>query len=280
MTDTTNDTISDTINDAINNYYKLKQTYDDKLNKQKQKILKDQSLSIKEKKQKWLREKKRCLVCKKSGGTIFKNENNILSAVCGSSNPCKLNININKGYYSNIRTDYLNLHNEIKSIHTEIIDIKLQLLFNYIDEDKAIKLFEKLRKNLKLFTTEYDRIHLEYLNIVNYGMKNKKLDLLHTNLFIHVQSIKDAVKSYEEEHRNEYISNIVETYTSRIIPLVKKIMEETYRKTVIENDMETLSKPNEPDRTIEVTKLVQSPYTLKDLYVLGSEKPKIISNIF
>ena len=272
--------MTESIDNAIKNYYNLKQTYDDKLTKQKQRILRDPSLSMKEKKQKWLREKKRCVVCKNTGGTIFKDENNVLSAVCGSSRPCKLNININKGFYSNIRTDYLNLHHEIKSIHSDIIDIKLKLLFNYLEEDAAIKKFEKLRKNLKLFTTEYDRIHLEYLKIINYGIKDTSLNLLHTNLFMQVNAIRDAVKNYETENKIEFINEIVETYISRIMPLVKKIMVQTYRLTMMEKDTEVISKPKEPDVSIEVTKLIQSPYTIKDLYVLGPENPKINSNIY
>ena len=272
--------MTNVINDAIDNYYKLKNTYEEKINKQKQKILRDPTLSVKEKRQRWLGVKKKCVICKKNGGTIFKNENNILSATCGSSPPCKLNISINKGYYTNIRTDYLNLLEEIKSLHTEIIDIKLKLLFNYLKEDEALRKFDKLRKNLKLFTTEYDRIQLQYLDIVNYGLKNSKLDVLHTNLFIQVQSIKEAANNYEKENKNSYINNIVETYISRILPLVSNIIEQTYRLTTIEKDTEVIVRPNQPDLTSEVMKLKQSPYTLKDLFILGSEKPKIVSNIY
>lgn len=60
MTSVINNTINDTINDAIENYYKLKHTYEERINKQKQKILRDPSLSIKEKRQKWLGVKKMC----------------------------------------------------------------------------------------------------------------------------------------------------------------------------------------------------------------------------
>ena len=64
------------------------------------------------------------------------------------------------------------------------------------------------------------------------------------------------------------------------MPVVKKIMDQTYRLTMMEKDTEVISKPKEPDVSIEVTKLIQSPYTIKDLYVLGPEKPKINSNIY
>lgn len=272
--------MTEIINGAIDHYYKLKQSYEDKLRKQKFKILRNTNLSVKEKRLQWMQEKKKCIICKKNGGTIFKNKNNILSAICGSKNPCKLNININKGYYTNIRSDYLNLYQEIKSLHTEIIDVKLKLLFNYIPEDEALRHFDKLRKNLKLFTNEFDRVHVVYLNIVNYGIRSQKLDLLHTNLSIQIQTIKTTVKQFEEENKKEYITNIVETYILRILPLVQSISDQTYRLSTIEKDIEVISRPNQPDTTMEVMRLNQTPYTLNDLYILGSVKPKIITNIY
>lgn len=121
---------------------------------------------------------------------------------------------------------------------------------------------------------------MQYLEIVNYGLKNSKLDVLHTNLFIQVQSIKESVNKFENENKKEYINNIIETYISRVMPLVNNIMDQTYRLTTIEKDTETIVRPNQPDITSEVMKLKQMPYTLKDLYILGSEKPKIVSNIY
>ena len=47
-----------------------------------------------------------------------------------------------------------------------------------------------------------------------------------------------------------------------------------------EKDTEIISNPKEPDVSIDVVKLIQSPYTIKDLYVLGPVKPKINSNIY
>ena len=111
-------------------------------------------------------------------------------------------------------------------------------------------------------------------------MKNTSLTILHTNLLVQINAIRDIVKKYELENKTEFITQTIETYVSRIIPIVKKIMDQTYRLTMTEKDTEIISNPKEPDISIDVVKLIQSPYTIKDLYVLGPVKPKINSNIY
>ena len=59
--------------DAQNSYYKLKEAYEDKYNKAKMKIIKNQALSTREKQQKFKQIKQNCIYCKKDGGSIFTN---------------------------------------------------------------------------------------------------------------------------------------------------------------------------------------------------------------
>ena len=51
------------ISEAISNYYKLKHTYEEKLNRQKIRILRNPSLSNREKRQKFQQMKKFCVKC-------------------------------------------------------------------------------------------------------------------------------------------------------------------------------------------------------------------------
>ena len=273
--------MDDSVAKAIDNYYKLKQAYKERIQRQKRKILNNDALSKKEKRQKWLREKKTCVSCKQAGGTTFANEGNILSAVCGGDVPCKLNIRIDRGYYTNIRTDCLDLYDEINKMRTEIIDVKLNLLFNYVGEDLSLKQFDKLRKSLKIFTDEYDRVLHQYLEVVNYGIRSEPLKVLQTRLFVVVEAIKKLVKEFEETKKKEYISTLVEGYyIAQIIPLVDAIREAMYRYNSLEKELEVIYRPNQPDSVMEIVKLKQAPYTLKDLYVPGAEPARILSNIY
>ena len=89
--------------DAINYYYKLKRQYEKPHKNHIDKLLNNDQMTLKEKQEKAAAFKSKCISCGSLGGTIFKQEQNILSAQCGNTqNPCKINIKLQKGKYDNI----------------------------------------------------------------------------------------------------------------------------------------------------------------------------------
>ena len=86
--------------EAMNDYYKLKHQYNNTVVSEKNKILKNDTLSSKDKRRRFKQLVYKCINCKQNGGTIFTNTNGFLKAVCGSDTPCKLNIEIMKGKYT------------------------------------------------------------------------------------------------------------------------------------------------------------------------------------
>ena len=90
--------------DDLNKYYKLKQRYENSINKIKENIKKNYPELSTLKTRKKIKKAIKCIKCKKSGGTLFTNNNNILKAVCGNSeDPCNLHIEFKKSVYKNIR---------------------------------------------------------------------------------------------------------------------------------------------------------------------------------
>ena len=120
-------------NDAFNEYYKLKNKYDKKLSKEAEKIAKT---DYPNKKQTY-ENAKLCVKCKQKGGTIFTQKGNLLIAKCGASNPCSLNIQLERAIYKNI-THELNILNEmiIKEKQNTILT-KLDYLFTIQDDEKT-----------------------------------------------------------------------------------------------------------------------------------------------
>jgi len=258
------------ITNAIDNYYRLKQKYDISIDKKKQKIISNTTLSIKAKRKKIKEIKKICVNCGNIGGSIFKNTENSLIAVCDCNPACSLNINIKRGHFSNIRTECHNLYEKINEIQSYIISTKLDVLFSYRSEDDAIKKFKKLRRDLSGATKLYNTVIREYLDIVTIGPHAKRLDEQKTNLFIAVEQLNELSKTYDRidksvESGEPLLTEMVEKYINEILPIVTEIRELTY----------TLSKVEITD---EEVKLVQKPYTIGELYITGIEKPQIISN--
>lgn len=241
---------------AISGYYKLKQKYDDSNNRHKMKIVKNKSLSFKEKRQKFKQLKENCINCKGLGGTIFSNKGRTLRAVCGSSTPCTLNIEINKGRFMNIREVAEKYLNEINGLKVQIIETKLNLLFGYMQETEVLELFTVLRERLGKFTEMFIGIRTSYLDIVNDAENMKAIQEAEVSLFVEKEELKELYKSFEDSQSPSYISDMVEKYVSVIDPLVDKIRNMKYERVDVEND--------DADHT---KNLIEEPYTFEQLQI-------------
>lgn len=139
------------IDNALQEYYKLKDQYDKTYDSKKHAIISDNTIPYSKKKAKIeeLSQKRKCIVCKAAGGTIFTNENRILKAVCGSkSQPCGLNIEIARGKKGNIEKLITQSYKKIENIKENIIKFKLDLLFRYISDDQLKQKFDESKKRI------------------------------------------------------------------------------------------------------------------------------------
>lgn len=251
--------------DALNSFYKLKEKYEDKYNKDKLKIINNPVYSLQEKQEKFKQLKKYCINCRKEGGSIFTNENNKLKVICGHiQQPCKLNIELDKGLYKNSEdlADYLNeIINEKK---TELIKIKLDFLFGYISEDDALMKFNHLKEEIQKKNENYRRVEVFYLNIVDNKYKKDLLEEAEINLHLNIQQIKDLHKVYNINENKLLLKNVVEKYINEILPLVSSISELEYVYRTI-------------DKIEDENILVEKAYTINELEYPIKES-KIISN--
>ena len=256
--------------DAITKYYKLKALYEDKINKQKQTILKSESLSKKGKRNRFLLLKYACINCKQEGGTIFENKKGTLKAVCGhTEKPCKLYIEINKGNYANIldlETYYLNL---IETVKTEIIQTKLNYLFQFTSEEESVKQFEKLRETLKKISLLQLDILKQYNFIFNNKEKESELVKYNRDLILQIEQNKELGNMYKSEQREQLLTELVNNYLTVIKPIEKKINELKYVKR-------SINKVEEREKIID--EFITFEYYLADLekLTLDSKKPGVI----
>ena len=124
---------------AMKHYYVLKEQYDTILLKQNQKIMSIDNLSKREKRDRYIRTIKKCINCKKPGGTIFTNTNGRLKAVCGSVEQCNLNIELFKSKFINSREEVRLYLNDLNKYKTSIIMTKLDFLFGYVADETTIQ---------------------------------------------------------------------------------------------------------------------------------------------
>lgn len=251
------------ITEYFNEYYKLKNTYETTLNKEKQKIIKNKTLSWREKRNEYKKLKPKCINCKRPVGTIFSikrtsNENEDfreLRAICGSlTEPCNLNININSGVTYNLMDHIKELEKDNLEYKNEIIEDKNKLLFGYINTETAINRFDNLKDSINdinfLLNLNYETL----FQLTDNKQMNETINKLQEDIFILIQDIKESIKNYDSTNDVQYVRDCVEIYINQLQPKLNDIMRLKYRNNFVEYD-----------DSENVYKLKQQKYSILDL---------------
>lgn len=243
--------------DKLNEYYQLKNEYESKYNDKKNSILKNPSLNISEKKQKIQKIQKMCISCKRPVKTIFKNTGNYLYAVCGSNNPCGLNIKINKGS-SMYLPDLISVFEEaVEENKEDIIKSKLDLLFNFKTENEVITSFNSIKNGLNNDLEALLEYKSSYIQVTE-NIDNKSLILAKSQLMYEkINLIKETIKEYNEIGEIQLIKDVISLYKDEVLPLVHNLRDLNYKYFHMEDG-----------------KLIKKIYTISDL-LFFFEEPKI-----
>ena len=232
---------------AVEDFYKQKNKYDNKLKAKKKSIKKLPTVEKKAAIETWKKQRK-CIKCKKNGGTIFEEKMRTLKAVCGHETPCNLHIEIEKPIHQFIPEQRKIIDEYIEGIKTDISIIKLDLLFDLIDDTVSINEFETLKKELEtemefknILTTAYHDIN----NVVEIpseggGMEDvllkDYLNDLQQSYNQHVSVLKRRISEYKENNSASLLEDTINDYSNIIIPLQDKIREMKYQITYINPD--------------------------------------------
>lgn len=256
-----------TFNDAINSYYKLKNKYESPYKNLVDSLVKNKTLTIEDKKDKISQYKNKCVNCNSLGGSIFKQEKNVLIAQCGNDqNPCRLDIRLQKGQYENIYNIMNELNTNINYNKIATIKIKYDFLFGFTTESSTLTDFNKLKITLVEEVKKYQDIFSKYLELMNNEEKKTKIYEQSNGLLTLIDNFKSLMKQFEETGEETFLKEATELYIDNIIKTANNIRKLKYPTNKVEF--------NEKDKTY---KLIQQSYKDEDLLILtpGSEN-KII----
>ena len=231
---------------ALNEYFKLKNTYEVEIMKNKKKIMNNSTLSNKEKRQEYLKLKPKCINCKRPGGTIFsvklfsdesknrKTDYREFRSRCGIiSNPCNLNITIQTGLYNFLPDVIKQYENGIKESKDLIIDNKNKLLFGFISTETALQEFDDEKEFIEIYTSLLEENLATYLNIIDNNKKKLELEEDLEKSYELIINIKESIKLYNETENTQNVKDAVEIYINNLQPLFKKIMSLKYSQNLV-----------------------------------------------
>lgn len=244
-------------NDALKTFYSYKKDYESKINKKIKELAISSELTKEEKRNKFLKLKKTCVVCGKPGGSIFIQDKNKLIAKCGNrESPCKFNIELERATYLNI-TEVLHQQTAIiTSYKNSIINSKLDFIHGLKSEQETIDAFEELKTNLIMLVKLYQSNYNQFLTL--YNVENLPSISIETDKLIDsITLLKNFISSYEKTKEKQSIVEALEVY-KEIKTINKKLLELKYKITELDTS------------TINTIQLVQKSYTNKDLQILNT----------
>jgi len=242
---------------ALSAFYKYKKEYETKINKKVKEIhnaneyTNDETIN-KEKRNKFLKIKKTCIICGQSGGSIFFQDKNKLVAKCGNiDSPCNFNITLQKSKYNSLINVIKEQTAIINNYKNDIINIKLEFLHGLKNEEATISEFEDIKIKLINIVNIYQINYKQFINIYNIdnlnfiSIENDKL----TDIII---SFKNLIDTYDKTKDTEAIVNALELY-KEIKIINKKLSSLKYKINEFSNNT-----------------LIQESYTNKDLQVIAN----------
>lgn len=245
-------------------FYKLKKDYTQEKQTIKKSIINLEG-SIESKKKLLAKKPNKCINCKKLGGTIFEETNKILKAKCGNiENPCNLNIEIVKFNPVSLLNEIFSINKSLKKVKKNIIITKLNFLFNYIQEDKAVELFDEYKSNFNIIQEKYNNLYYLYNSIVNNEVELKILKEKNIEYNNSINQYNDYINLYNSSNDKKYMKDAIEIYVTNIKRLDNDIMNIKYKHNYIEEG-------DDYEFSGDI-KLVQKKYDLIDFEII--KKPE------
>ena len=179
-----------------------------------------------------------CIYCKRNVGTIFSNTNKHYKAMCGDKiNPCELKIDIYAGDYFNVLELMTAFEDHLKELREDIINMKLDSIFEYVSNDVSIKLYNKKLEEYSKESSAFNELIDRYNELFNLDTDEEKKNLLIENKR-NIQDKKDLINKliseYKESNNKNLLTQAIDIQLNEIIPIMKNITHLEYDKGYIE----------------------------------------------
>ena len=212
--------------DGLNTFYKLKSKY-------------EETILSRKRAQGRKKAKGDCIGCKRPVNTIFTVNADGHFAICGDrTNPCSLNIKLKRGNTVMIETELNLMKAENDTAKERIIKLKLDTLFDYIQESKSAALF---KSELELFNDTnllYSAAQKRYDEL--YNNPHTRALLMQKSEAVHEiqKRILGSLDEYTKQNRDKrLLKAALDIYKDELMPEMSNLGRLKYE--ICEMDLET-----------------------------------------
>ena len=222
----------------FNKYYKLKSQYEMNWTKQKKKVLTNDDLSKREKREKLKSLKPNCISCKNPGGTIFsmkydsEERARFLSAKCGNvSDPCNMNVRISAGRFLSVVDIITEQESELADLKKKIIADKNSLLFGFATKEAVLERFEDMKYGISSATSLLHEYIREYNDITDDKDNIERLNELALETFVVINSIKECMAKFDNTQNTQFVIDAVSMNVNDLVPKLNEMMSLKYKNS-------------------------------------------------
>ena len=193
--------------------------------------------------------------CKQPGPIQFTSDATHLKMNC--PNPkCKFyKISIPRSNVTNIFDEFERVSIKCNKLKEDVVQIKLDLFFKYIDESEAISKFSSVKNDLSKINTEMISLS-EQINSIT------SVNDAYAPLKQEYETILDEITGLVKEDND--ITTIVEFHIDRLMPVAKQLREMKYKYNLLEDIKGKEAKNNNLSKSLY---LRQTIYSLEDLEI-------------
>ena len=204
----------------------------------KNKIMKNEQISIVEKRERIGEIKMMCVLCKRNVGTLFTQKNKHYRAICGDKvQPCKLNIDLKAGMIINVNDSLEMMKDVYLGDVNDIIKAKLDLLFNFKTEDEVLKEFEFLNESLKSNSQIIKHYTIVRDNMIEDDEKKEKMKDINNGISVLIDQFKKIIQQYKDEKKISLLKEAMELQQTKLAPLLNERIKTKYAYQAIEQDV-------------------------------------------
>jgi hypothetical protein len=207
--------------ESVRRYFIMKAKYEKELM-----VLKRQSTKSK----RTLKTLPSCNGCSRKVGMIFSGKDQKYMAYCGDqTKPCDWKLVIHRGDHSSFLETMTEMRNNLEETKQNMIQQKMDTLFQYITEQKSADLFKKQLSFFKTNSEMVDKYSQDYLDIYFNSIKTEIIKLKQ-------KKIQELMIELQQHLAEENIEEVVRIQTEKIKPIAKYIQTLTYPLMDLEKD--------------------------------------------
>ena len=226
------------VEEALEEYFKIRGQYKSDLTRRRARIIRSETLTDKEKRQKLvsLKGKGKCPSCGKAGGVKFSQNGTFLTLMC-SDLDCPLEIRIDRGRYAPLTQLLKDATSRRNTLTGDIITTKLDMMFGFSTEEETVTNFNKFKKEYIASNKKLDTFISEFKKNTTDDSVLALLKTAEDNLV----SARLASEEVAKEDAHDKAQKMVRILVDDIMPTASEIMKLKYGVSAVSPGL----KPNQ-----------------------------------